>query len=34
MDNLQVTAVRQEIVNHSLLVKALIQVLVLCCVVS
>lgn len=28
MDNLQVTAVRQEIVNHSLLVKALIQVLV------
>lgn len=28
MDNVQVTAVRQEIVNHSLLVKALIQVLV------
>jgi hypothetical protein len=28
MENVQVTAVRQEIVNHSLLVKALIQVLV------
>ena len=34
MDNVQVTAVRQEIVNHSLLVKALIQVLGLCSVVS
>ena len=34
MDNIQVTAIRQEIVNHSLLVKALIQVHGLCCVLS
>jgi len=34
LDNVQVTAVRQEIVNHSLLVKALIQVHGFCCVLS